>query len=547
MAVLRGYLVRLDPTGPNEAPAKLLQHTYENFWQSDDAREYFERYRCSLDTLASIERWATGSLGRGDSSTSIWEMNMALNYELFIEFSWFSRSKPSTARAKRALDLDPSNWDALLFLATDPEYHAIPPRETFDLLQKAKAQMDNLRSSDSSWLSEPGKRTVLASIMLEFGMALWRQTLFRRRPKGEKPAQDELEEAAIIHRQSLEFGDPKFHIMKRLFREYEREGCRGLWLQFISTLTDYSARWSPSISNLSKEVLVCHYQRREWPEENRFAKAADSTNQWGTVDAFFSACLAASESHGDARLQFEIRAHYAFTLFISSQPQKHSRGLGMLQELLDPANVNQVDDLDNHLMLDIQMTLAIYYLREALAENQKETTRLELGEKLASFVCNDRILRFSTAAQSRVHHIMMNALELLSDDIEENDLYAFRLLQDILSSLGDEENLRVAWFMWAASIWDSKRDEERKFVNNLENRKEETVPGEGEGSGEEEGPEEEAGSEEEEGSDEEVSLDAEEGLEGLKLHKRVQIMDLCLGHVERTPKALRTTILMLLP
>ncbi|PKS08099.1 hypothetical protein jhhlp_005374 [Lomentospora prolificans] len=497
MHILRVYLARIDPTGPNEATAKLLQHEYEDFWHSE-ARDYFENYECSSDFLAHAERWAIEILGR-TNETSAWEMNMALNYEQLTRIHWHTQSKPNSMRAKRALELDPSNWDALLYLSSDPQYHNIPDEEAFDLLQKAKAQIEEARQKDSTWLNDPSKGTVLANIMLELGKALWHKSLYSDGPDSGDPLNEKLVEAAAIHRQSLEFGDPNFRIIGNIARLYDREEGWGLWMQFIKTLTSYSHRWSPLIADVNKNMLRSYYSSWDWPMQNKFAHAADCADGWDTVKAFFAACIAASNTYGEPRLQFDIRLHYGMTLFISTNNERQSEGLGILLDLLNMKFDKEAADRPRYdSEIDIEASLAIYYLREAIAENQTEARRLELGEKLAKFIDEhprrfyfgpyDRHLtlaccliryevrfkngKLSDLAQSCLRHIIMNALELLSDDIEDNDASAFSILQTILAVLGDLDNFRTAWFMWAALAWDEKRDGEKKFVEEF---KEEAV------------------------------------------------------------------------
>ncbi|KAI5455838.1 hypothetical protein BGZ63DRAFT_397450 [Mariannaea sp. PMI_226] len=495
MAILRAYLARVDPSEQNEAGAKLLQHTYNDFWNSD-ARKYFEERHFSTEFLASVETWAAGILRIADETpaqASAWEMNAALNYEQLTMISWFAQPKSNSARAKNALKLDASNWDALLYLSTDPDYHQIPQYEALNLLRRAKSQIDVACDGNSTWLQDPSRCKVLANIMFELGRALWLLELDHHNFDMDIPLDEHFAEAAELHRQSLQFGEPNLRSIAYAADVYRRARCWSLWIQFIHTFTSYKNRWASSISEVNKEILECYYSSRDWPERNKFANAADAAQGWEVIENFFAACIEAALQYCQRELWLRVRVHYGLTLYLSSDGKRKSQGICKLLELLktesEDGHASHVD-LGREL-IDVKMILGIHYLGKALEPDQTEAQRIWFGEKIADLIDKDDsslyytyqnpdvtlaccLIRYevrfgngtlSDLAKSCLQRIVMSALEVLSDDIDDNDVYGYEVLQSIFGVLGDMDNLHTAWMMWAALIWDDKLNTERTYLS----------------------------------------------------------------------------------
>jgi hypothetical protein len=501
MAILRGYLARVDPSEQNEQGVKLLQHTYNDFWSSD-ARNYFEERNFSAEFLASVETWAAGILRVADETpaqASAWEMNAALNHEQLTSLNWFSHPKANSARAKNALKLDPCNWDALLYLSTDPDYHQIPAFEAWDLLRRAKSQVDETRHGNSTWLEDPSRRKVLANIMFELGRALWLLKLSSHELHMDVPLDEHFGEAAELQRQSLEFGEPNLRIIASAIDAYRHAQCWSLWIQFIHTFTSYANRWAPSVSEINKHMLECHYHARDWPERNRFVTAADAAEGWEVVNNFFTACIEAALTYGEPELWLRVRMHHGLTLYLSSDDKRKSQGISKLVELLNTEFEHRQEghvDLGREL-IEVKMILGTHYLGKALEPDQTEAQRLCFGEKLAEFIdkgdkpfhstyqnpevtlacCLIRYeVRFgngtlSDLSKSCLRRMVMSALEVLSDDVDENDVYGYELLQSIFGALGDLDNLHTAWMMWAALLWDDKLNTERDYLSTQEGQR----------------------------------------------------------------------------
>jgi tetratricopeptide (TPR) repeat protein len=426
--------------------------------------------------VSQIEAWASKALDRTGESTedkSDWELHAA----------WHLRHctddyEGSVKRAKYALELNPSNWEAILFLASAQSWQSpMPPEEAGPMLQNAKKVMDDLRAKEPEWLGRDNNASLLARVTLLLGRNLWEQAKMTAEP--------DFTEAARMALESLQYGDPDFEVVQQVAVDYKQARQWSLWNEFLGALTQHSDRWSHRVADIDRDLLIHPYGPRVWVEYDVLIKAADALGQWETVEAFFEACLGACEQQGDRVLLFEFRRKLAFILSMSKDRQRREKGVALLSTLLRADDNDEV--LDNakgdYRLFHVRYQLAICHFRDALAAEQAGAVAAsaaiqELAEKMTGLLedkdvvsANGMDMRLRLVCTFVRFHVrflggnlpelarywikdsMRNALELLSDETDENDWDGYAIVRDLMIVLEDEENLYTARSMLAALRW----------------------------------------------------------------------------------------------
>ncbi|KXJ97314.1 hypothetical protein Micbo1qcDRAFT_230007 [Microdochium bolleyi] len=460
--VIRGFLARCDERAQNMSDDR---HDYLN--EESDIFAAFEGEVFPLKDVLEIEAWCAKTLQSHNDDAkqkSLWEIHAALaifqltqgNAELYQQ------------RARTAVQLNPQNWHACHFLASQ---EGTSNKEAISLLSRAKKDMDHARSRNPSWLEDHANSSLLARITLELGDRLW--------DSGEDQAS-----AAQLHRQALQWDYTHFRDYVTILENYQQRAAWGEIISFIEALCQTKLLWEAWYDELVNEFMVALAR----PSGNFLAQAAEETGRWDAVEEFFTISRDTGAKRGAANLLFVVQDSWAKTLEASPGDQHKCRILSIRREALALVKQNPDDDLDSvSAMTD---SLAQAYLELALAPDTTAADADKYGEYLADLapdidhhydiwstiipVC--ALLRFHAKRGTQtklstywLHRVLRASLEWLSDEDDDNDDVAYWILSRLLITVGDRENARIvynlrnwlqmqalqAWEHWKFERWHS--------------------------------------------------------------------------------------------
>ncbi|KAI1338801.1 hypothetical protein F5Y15DRAFT_385383 [Xylariaceae sp. FL0016] len=443
---LRGYLARINPERNMDLSDSLLSY------KEDDKKTYhqFEGSSFPLDDIRKIEAWCAEALA-GDIETpeqqSLWEIHGAL-----MTFQLCNAEDNATEiyrkRARRAIELNPSNWHACHFIAKQPNTSS---EESAELLNRAKRAVDELCHADKEWILDGANSSLLARITLDLGNSLWQL------------GKDD-DEAARIHRESLEYDYVHFKGYASILQEYRRRQRWDGFIAFMEALNDAREVWEMYFDELVNEFIVDVI----FKDPSILAEAADATHRWDVVEIFFTIATDIGTQNEAYDLLFLLREGFARTMAHAAGNTHEDEVIAIRVSALELIQKHHRDTLSRHAVVEIADSLAEIYLDKAFRPGVSEDQRESLGSSIAGLlpdtgdvldvstntatVCCLVRYHFKRKSQSRLaqdwqQRIVRTSLELLSDDDDENDDSAYRLLARLLTSIEDVATTRIAWNM----------------------------------------------------------------------------------------------------
>ncbi len=407
----------------------------------------FEDEDFTLEEVLQIEAWAAEILERSNDSKimeSLWEIHGALVvFQLCGSATEFYQ-----ARARKALELYPQNWHACHFIASQPN---TGKDEALKILWQAKKDIDKLRKN-KTWIEDSANSALLARITLKLGECLWES--------GKDNAR-----AAEIHRESLEYHYVRFKDYGRILEAYRKRQCWDMLISFVKTINDRKEIWATYFDELVNEFLLEFIIGKE---SNILAEAADAVNQWDVVETFFEIVTETGRKSDAHDLLFLLRVAYAETLEEAADNANRSKVIDIREAALHAIRSHPSDILERKFIDGVVDSLAQAYLDLAAQPGLGPEQVQNYGTLIESLIpetdetYNIFLNSLPTCCLIRFHHkhqlgsrraadftnrIIRTSVELLSDDDEGNDVFAYWLLTRLTTAVGDVENMRITWAM----------------------------------------------------------------------------------------------------
>jgi len=437
---IRGYLSRGDER------SKIMTDVRLDYTVPDSSIfEQFEGETFALEEVLEVEAWCAEILQSSKDDPrqqSLWQVHAAL--AIFQLTS--GNSAEYQARAREAIRLNPQNWHACHFIASQTE---TSNEEAIMLLRRAKRDMDVARSRQQSWLSDHANSSLLARTTLELGDRLW-------------DVGDDSALAAKIHRESLEYDYTHFRDYVTILENYQQRAAWGEIIAFIEALNGARESWEAWYDELVNEFMVAV----AYAKDNFLAKAADATERWDVLEVFFTLAMDLGMKRDATNLLFIVQDAFAKVLEAAAGDRHKDKILEVRSSALAMVKEHPDDNLPKETVSAMTDSLAQTYLHLALEPNTTQAEAEVYGERLASLspqtdhqydiwsiiipVCC--LIRFhakrgtSTKLSTYwLHRIIRSSLEMLSDEDEDNDDIAYWVLSRILTTVGDRENARIVY------------------------------------------------------------------------------------------------------
>lgn len=422
----------------------------------------FEDVQFTLEEIQQIEGWASEVLGRSKDTKaleSLWEIHGSLIIFQLCD----STAEVYRARATKALELDHHNWHACHFIASQP---ITSNEDALKMLSHAKDELDKLRKRDPAWLEDSANSALLARITLKLGECIWESG-------------KDYERAAKTHLESLDYNYVHFKDYGRIMQGYSKRQSWDMLINFLGAINDHKGIWAAYFDELVNEFLFEYVIDKD---SDMLAKAADATGRWDVVEKFFEISADIGRKSDGYDLLFLLRDAFSRTLEAAESGIQQSKVIAVREAAVQAIRSHPSATLERKFIDGMVDSLALAYLdfarHPSLAVEQVD----QYGALLESLIpdtddtYNIYLNSIPTCAVIRFHHRRQNAskraaefcqriiqtsTELLSDEDEGNDVFAYWLLARLATVVGDVETMRVAWTMWnkiqheAESRWKS--------------------------------------------------------------------------------------------
>ncbi|XXG96062.1 hypothetical protein Hte_002339 [Hypoxylon texense] len=442
---IRGYLSRLNPEKAAQMPN---EPSVYNIGETPDFRK-FENRAFRLEELREIEAWAESVLDKTNYTPveqSSWEIHGAL-----IIFQLCRAEQGSIdiyqGRARKAIELNPKNWHACHFIAKQPN---TDNEEAVQLLSRAKQAVDELSNGDEAWIRDSSNSALLARITLDLGDRLWELG-------------KDLPLAASIHRESLKYNYVHFVNYTDVLTRYQKREAWAEFIAFIEMLNETSQTWEAFFDELVNEFIVDLVSVRR---SDMLAQAADATNRWDVIDTFFNLAIDIGTRQEAHALLFLLRDGFAKTLASSVDRAQQDKVVEIQETALQNIKLHHSDIPSRHTVDAMTNSLAETYLDKAFQPNLPMDKVNSYGSLIASLLPDTSavldvwaysvtaccLVRYhykrksaSPVAKEWLRRIVRASIELLSDDDEENDDFAYEILARLLTTVEDTKNTRITW------------------------------------------------------------------------------------------------------
>ncbi|KAI1772333.1 hypothetical protein F4818DRAFT_183578 [Hypoxylon cercidicola] len=442
---IRGYLHRLNPEKSAQMPSE------PSVYYLDDSPEFrkFENRAFRPEELREIEAWAESVLDKTNYTPveeSSWEIHGAL-----ITFQLCRAAEGSIdiyqGRARKAIELNPKNWHACHFIAKQPN---TSNKEAVQLLSRAKQAVDELSHSDEAWIRDSSNSALLARITLDLGDRLWELG-------------EDYPLAASIHRESLLYNYVHFVNYTDVLTRYQKHEAWTEFILFIEMLNITSSMWEAFFDELVNEFIVDLVSVRR---SDMLAQAADATNRWDVIETFFTQAIVIGTRQEAHALLFLLQDGFAKTLASSADKTQQDKVVAVQETALANIKLHPSDISSRHTVDAMTNSLAETYLDKAFQPNLPIDKVDSYGSLIANLLPDTSAVldvgAYSIAACClvRYHHkrkngsplatewlrrIVRAGIELLSDEDEENDDFAYEVLARLLATIEDAANTRVTW------------------------------------------------------------------------------------------------------
>lgn len=377
-------------------------------------------FTAPIEEIEDVENWCANILGI-QKKDSFWHSEISA-----ILFACRHRD-PAKSRARLALKIDPENWRASALLASK-----IGVNKGIELLTPV---VDRLRSDDK-WKQCDLIRSGYGQMHFILAELEWRRKQF---------------DTALDFAKSAMRINPFDYPRDLRFLGLSAE--KNLWPSFIEMLETIAESSSKQEHALSEMIILCIFDMDNKDYLPLMLQAACNTNRVDFLVAAFQDAVEKLETRGDrARL---CRARYFYGRALNALHNGSSKAIEQWRKAIE-------EGADPHLLSALITNIAPYYLQKAnqaaaIHDHESASINLEILETLlpedvpeSSVMLPPAIYivryhaRAGNMAQAKLiaRDIVRQGIEILTDDIEDNDLPAYNELMWLFIALGDMENVK---------------------------------------------------------------------------------------------------------
>ncbi|KAH7128003.1 hypothetical protein B0J13DRAFT_679481 [Dactylonectria estremocensis] len=447
---LRGYLMRCD------AGISSVMESDAAFYidqEQDAAKEIESTTNFDLKTLKEIEDWAAVALDKANNTPaqdSRWEYQASF----IIRYMCFSvPDTEATLRNEKAVELDPHNFHARISAASEV---ALANDKAVEALNAIKTEIEADSDHDHSQL--------LATVSIRTGFRLW-------------SIGEDYEAAARAHVESLEYDFVGWEYMNAL-NKYAMASSQKSIINFFTKLNERHSVWD------SDAYTLYYYINDFFDNPHVTSEAADATDGWDAVKTLFKTMIDGMEKAELSDIVTKAHVLLADCLAASSNASIRTERIAHYESALSGMKgVELSDRWDSKFAFFLVIhQLSAAYLEQALGSEPGSERLASYLTKIAGLldiadsegdivqatppacaliIFHRKTGQFADVVSKWTHKIMLEVLDLLSDDDDENDFDAYLYLVQLLIAIKDVENVRIALLMFK---WETRK----KIIQTME-------------------------------------------------------------------------------
>lgn len=419
--------------------------------EEDAAKEIESVNNFDLEMVKKIEDWAATAINKANNTPaqdSHWEYQASFFIRNMCPSTLTSEA---TLRTKRAVELDPKNYFARISL-----YYSFSHAEAVEALTALKDELETYSGEESSQL--------LATVSIRLGIRLWN-------------IGGDYEAAARAHVESLTYDVVSWEYMGVL-KQYAENSSHEHTINFFRQLNERHSIWESSAFELY------YYINDIFDDEHAIAKAADSTDGWDVVKTLFNLMLEGMERPELCKTVSQCYVQLGDCLSASSSASVRAERVAHYESAMDALKGIELTNGrgDKYALFSLVQQLSAVYLEHALMSEpgseilesyltkiaglldiaDREGNILQATSPVCSLIVfNRKTGQFDDVVSKWTHKIILDVLDLLSDDDDDNDFEAYLYLLQLMIAMRDTENARIAVLMLK---WETRK----KMIREIE-------------------------------------------------------------------------------
>ncbi|OGM48435.1 hypothetical protein ABOM_003378 [Aspergillus bombycis] len=388
-------------------------------------------YIYSIEEIDNVENWCQMILDV-KSKTSLWHVQMGNLLEVL------GLPRLAEARARQALMLDPHDWRASYLLAK-----LVGTKEGIEILA---APIRERLASDNAWRRDPIQRVGFAKLLYMCGLLYW---------------EDKCPSTAITYcKMAMELDPTNYDRVTMVLSSLATEGR---WQDIIVSLK--GVKNSAHVSQGLPEMAIELWNADRFHQI--FLQAALRTKHFDFLAETYETAISLLEDRQDRATLCYIRYYYATAIY--SLRDRESKAIAEWEKVL--ADVPQ-----SHLYTILPLLinkLGPLYLHKAQTSGHDTEAASSYLQKLENLVPDGApgseallppklyLARYYQTqgdvlrAKQITREIVKQALEILSDDDEDNDKYAYLSLLTVFLPLEDSRNMLTSLAMMSLNTSDT--------------------------------------------------------------------------------------------
>ncbi|KAE8163699.1 hypothetical protein BDV40DRAFT_299237 [Aspergillus tamarii] len=389
-------------------------------------------YVYSVEEIENVENWCQTVLDV-KKKNSLWHVQVGNLFEVL------GLPRLAEARARQALMLDPQDWRASYLLAK-----LVGTKEGIEILA---APIGERLASDTQWQQDPVQRIGFAKLLYMFGLLYW---------------EDRCQSKAITYcKMAMELDPTNYERVTMVLSSLATEGR---WEDIIVSLK--AAKSSAHVSQGLPEMVIELWNADRFHQI--FLQAALRTKHFDLLEETYELAINLLLERQDHATLCYVRYYYATAIY--SLRDRESKAIAEWEKVL-------VEVPQSHLYTILPLLvskLGPLYLHKARASGDDINAASSYLHKLETLIPDgapgaDALLPpklylaryYQTQgdvlrAKQITREIVKQALEILSDDDEDNDKYAYFKLLTVFLPLEDNRNMLASLAMMSLNTSDTE-------------------------------------------------------------------------------------------
>lgn len=414
--------------------------------ETKDIKDLEERHTFDMEMAQRVENWAAEALDQKSntsSQNSMWEYQAFLVYHSMLPPG---SGEQILGRAQKAVEFDVNNPEARLAVASSK---SLNHEEAILQLSALKAELEAQQIDSHNQL--------YAETVIKLGNRIW-------------DLGKDYDQAVEMHKKGLSYGYAHSLYAVVVKRYLEKEKWNYI-IEFFSALTETCEMWRRRVDDviIDLEQLI--------PSSSTIALAADKTEGWNVLEGFLELAAKFCKEYKYHELVYVCHYFLGRMMGTAGDPSRNKNMILKYEAALDAIRHTSTTEktLPRWMLYMVITELSGFYSSdpdgselhgEQIASHRAKIMGLiDVAETTSSSSLNmvgpiGALLAFNAKygneqadlADQWMRRIMLESIELLSDDDAANDYEAYAILMQYFQAVDDVENMQISMLMFKWNI-----------------------------------------------------------------------------------------------